>query len=450
MNDERMTRGFKWAWSTRQVSLAVNMLFIGYFTYYCTDILGLSATLIGTLLLATKVFDGVTDIIAGFMIDRTNTRWGKARPYQLAILPVWILTIMIFSVPEIGTTGQCIYIFIIYTLIYAVFATLLNTSDAVCLALSIRNPRDRVSATSFAAAATMLLCTIAGILLPQLIANFGMTHKGWTMIALGFGIPLGLIGTLRFFICKELTEHESVTDKSKKNEHIPFKESIKLLAQNKYIFILSGILFFFYLYNGITTTSSTYYYKYIYGDIGIGSIIGLANFLTPIVIMFIPKLTKKIGTVAMLRYGMILGLAGIIIRTIGGTNIVTLCIGSFSAIIAVLPVSALINIYIVDCMDYGEWKTGKRVDGIVSSFTAFSKKIGGGLTSAGIGLVMGAAGYVGTASVQSATATTAIVALFNYIPLVIFAIMLILSYVYNIDKLLPQIKADLEKKHSEE
>lgn len=448
MDNGKVTSGFKWAWASRAVSLAVNMLFIGYFTYYCTDIVGLSATLVGTLLLATKLFDGVTDIIAGFIIDRTNTRLGKARPYQFVILPVWVLTIMLFSVPDIGVTGQCVYIFILYTLIYAVFATLLNTSDAVCLALCVQDPQDRVKVTSFAAASTMLFCSITGIILPQLIKTWGTTHKGWTMMALVFGIPLGLVGTLRFFLCKERAVSNSETVNSKPvEERIPFKESVRLILQNKYIFILSGMLFFFYLYNGISTTIGTYYYKYIFGNVGIKSLMGLTSFITPVIIMFVPRLCKKLGTVPMLRYGLILGCIGMLIRTIGGPNIVTLFIGSFCAQIAILPISSLINIYIVDCMDYGEWKTGKRIDGLVSSFTAFAKKIGGGLASAGVGLIMGAAGYVGTADVQTSSAYTAIVALFTYVPLAIFIIMLILSYVYNIDKLLPQIKADLKKSH---
>lgn len=445
MGNERVSKGFKWAWSSRAVSLALNMTFIGYFTYYCTDIIGLTPALVGTLLLITKIFDGVTDLIAGVLIDKTNTRWGKARPYQIFILPTWVLTILLFAIPDIGTTGQSVYIVILYTLIYAVCATFLNASDAVCLFRCVRNEDDRVSVTSFAGAATMVFAILFSIAMPQMIQTMGTTSSGWTMMAAMLGIPLGLIGLIRFFFCKETIVVDAAKEKANR---VPFKESVKLLFKNKYIFIISFILFLFYIYNGISTAVNTYYYKYIVGNIGIASIIAIANMITPIIIMFVPKLTRKIGTVKFLRYGMIVGVIGLIVRIIGGTNIVTLFIGSLSVMIAILPITSLINIYIVDCMDYGEWKTGKRIDGLLSSVTAFSKKLGGGLASAGVGLIMGMAGYDGALATQSASANLSIISLYNYIPLAVFIVMLVMSFVYNIDKLMPEIKKDLAAKHN--
>ena len=445
MSNDRISKGFKWAWSSRAVSLALNMAFIGYFTYYCTDIIGLTPTLVGTLLLITKIFDGVTDLIAGVLIDKTNTRWGKARPYQAFILPTWVLTILLFAIPDIGITGQSVYIIVLYTLIYAICATFLNASDAVCLFRCVRNENDRVSVTSFAGAATMFCAILFSIVMPQLIQRMGGTGSGWTMMAAVFGIPLGFIGLIRFFYCKETIEVDVAKEKA---SQVPLKESIKLLFKNKYIFIISFILFLFYIYNGISTAVNTYFYKYIMGNIGVASIIAIGNMITPILIMFVPKLTRKIGTVKFLRYGMVLGVLGLIIRIIGGTNIVTLFIGSIAAMIAILPITTLINIYIVDCMDYGEWKNGKRIDGLLSSVTAFSKKLGGGLASAGVGLIMGMAGYNGALETQTASANLSIVALYNYIPLVIFILMLIMSFVYNIDKIMPTMKKDLAAKHN--
>ena len=71
------------AWSTRSVSLACNIMVVSYLTYYCTNVLVMPATIVGALLLVSKLFDGVTDIIAGFIVDNTHTRFGKARPYEI-------------------------------------------------------------------------------------------------------------------------------------------------------------------------------------------------------------------------------------------------------------------------------------------------------------------------------------------------------------------------------
>ena len=109
-------------------------------TYYCTDMLGMGATLVGTLLLASKIFDGVTDLFVGFIIDATHTKWGKARPYEIFIVFVWGLTVLLFSAPEMSTTGKAIFVFVLYTLINSVCATFLNGGDAVYLARRIVYP----------------------------------------------------------------------------------------------------------------------------------------------------------------------------------------------------------------------------------------------------------------------------------------------------------------------
>ena len=133
--NEKLPGYLKWAWTSRGLSLAVNVMLIMQLTYYCTDMLGMGATLVRTLLLASKLFDGVTDLCVGYIIDRTNTKLGKARPYEICIVLVWILTILMFSTPEMGTVGKAAFVFIMYTLINSICATFLNGGDAVSSSL---------------------------------------------------------------------------------------------------------------------------------------------------------------------------------------------------------------------------------------------------------------------------------------------------------------------------
>lgn len=435
-----ISKGFKWAWSSRAVSLGVHVLFIGYLTFYCTDVLNMNPGLVGGILLASKIFDGITDILAGFLIDRTHTRLGQARPYQFFILPCWVLTILLFAVPDIGITAQTIYIFILYTLINAVCATFLNGSDAIFLARTVKNEKERVSVTSFAGALTLVCCIIVSIIMPQVLERIGISHKSWMIMAIAFGVPLGILGTMRFVFCKEF---EPSTAQKQDMEKISVIESLKLLFKNKYIMLLTLILFFFYIQNNIYITVQTYYFKYIVGNIGLASVAGAANLIVPIIIIFTPALSRKFGTVKCLRIAMLIGVIGYAVRTIGGINIITLLLGTVLSMISTVPITALINVYIVDCMDYGAWKNGKRVDGLISSITAFGKKMGGSLASAVVGIMMGIAGYNGALSVQSDAANMSIIVLFNYIPLFATIVMFILSILYDIDKHMPQIKKDL-------
>ena len=103
----KKNRWYPFAWSTRGFALGVNSLLLMQVTFYATEYAGLSAGLVGTLLLISKLFDGLTDLVAGFIIDKPNTRWGKARPYELFLIPTWILTVMLFSTPSTwGTAGK--------------------------------------------------------------------------------------------------------------------------------------------------------------------------------------------------------------------------------------------------------------------------------------------------------------------------------------------------------
>ena len=382
--------------------------------------LGMGATLVGTLLLASKIFDGVTDLFVGFIIDATHTKWGKARPYEIFIVFVWGLTVLLFSAPEMSTTGKAIFVFVLYTLINSVCATFLNGGDAVYLARSIRSEKNRVSVMSFNGGIIMLFSIVISMLLPQLIAGMGSTKEGWTTMALIFAIPCAVIGMFRFIFVKEVVDDNQPSDQQKEEvQKIPLKQSLKCVFSNKYIM----------------------------GNIGLATLVSIGSMLTPVIMLIFPVLSRKFGTVPILRAGAVLGVVGYGIRILGGTNLVTLTLGSVIGGVAILPVTMMISIYLIDTMDYGEWKTGTRVEGMLASVNSFASKLGSGIASGMVGLIMGLAGYDGSLATQSASALTSIQVLFNYVPMVLMVVLLILGIAYKLDKELPQIKADLAKKH---
>ncbi|MDR2786145.1 MAG: MFS transporter, partial [Treponema sp.] len=90
VNPDHLSVGKFFAWKTRDVASAGVIVVMGFLTMFCTDYLGMPAAYVGTLLLAGRVFDGITDLFAGFLVDNTNTRWGKARPYEWCIIGSWL------------------------------------------------------------------------------------------------------------------------------------------------------------------------------------------------------------------------------------------------------------------------------------------------------------------------------------------------------------------------
>ncbi|WP_455616953.1 MFS transporter [Eisenbergiella sp.] len=442
--NEKLPGYLKWAWASRALSLGLNFILIMQLTYYCTDMLGMKAGLVGGLLLASKIFDGVTDVFAGFVIDRTHTKWGKARPYEIFIIFVWVFTILLFSAPNIGTVGKAVFVFILYTLINSVCATFLYAGDAVYLARSVRSESNRVSLMSFNGGIVMLFSLVVSMVMPLLIAKVGVNKAGWTVIALIFGIPCAVLGMLRFIFVKEVAmdEQQEQIDRQK----IPLKTSLKSIFKNKYIWLLAGMTLVVQFSSNMSTAVNTYYFKYIMGDISLASIVSISSLATPFILLVFPILSRKFGTVALLRAGALLGVCGYAIRILGGANLITLIIGSFVGSSAVVPINMMISIYLIDCMDYGEWKNGIRVEGMLGSVNSFCSKVGSGLASGIVGFVMGLAGYDGMLAVQSQTANISIIILFNYLPLVLGIIFFALTVLYKLDKELPQIKIDLAQK----
>lgn len=435
------------AWPARNISMTIGVLLISYVSFFCTDVLGMNIGIVGTILLVSKVFDALTDIVAGYIVDRTHTRFGKARPYEAFIIAQWIFTILLFAVPNVSQTMQYIYIFIMYVMINAISLTALGAIDSVYLARAFTKDQDRTNVLSITGIIVMVVSIAFSTVFPQFMNSVaGTTKSGWIQMAIMLAIPLSLIGILRFLLVKEVVQDDlAVADKAVKKNDMSMVESIKLLGKNKYAIIIILLMFITNVINNMGTIN-TYYFKYIVGDIGLLSLIGLTSIITPVILIFFPVLSKKLGTTKVMRYSFILGLVGILIRTFGGTNMITILLGSALSTVAVIPITVMINIYLIDCMDYGEWVTGKRVEGQIASINNFAGKLGSAIASGAVG-ILAVFGYDGTLDVQSQMANNAIIGMFNIFPLILMVIIVILSYVYKMDDIRSQIKSDLEKRN---
>lgn len=449
---EKMPLWYSLAWSSRGISTALNVILVAYVSFYASDVLGLSVGIIGTMLMLSKIIDAFTDLGIGFLIDKTHTRWGKARPYEIFIVLEWIFTMMMFSVPDIGKNGQYVYIFIMYVLINAICMTALGGSDSVYLARTFTTDNNRIKVMSVNGVVVMLCSVAFNIVAPQFIASVGTSKVGWSTLAVIMGIPLALIGILRFFFCKEIELEQPAH--SENSEEIAsgdsssrsLKEILEILSKNKYLFLLVALLFISNIINN-QGAAATYYFKYMVGDVGLLSVANLTALVSPFLLVLFPTLSRKVGTTKILQVCTVFGIVGMVIRTLGGTNMITILLGGGIASVAVLPISMMINTYLIDCMDYGEWKTGVRIEGLIASIVNFAGKVSAGVASGLLGFVMGMSGYDGSLAVQSSTANMAIIGMFNIFPLVLYVVMFLVARMYQLDKIRPQMQADLKKRH---
>ncbi|WP_103063950.1 MFS transporter [Actinomyces qiguomingii] len=429
-------------WSARALSLAANIIILGYFSLYATDTLGMNPALLGTLMLASKLFDGLTDLVAGWMIDRTHTRWGRARPYEFAMLGLWISIWALFSIPAgLPLGAKAALLFVLYTLVNSVFATLAHANQTLYTALAFptRVAIGRVSA--FSGMFISVGVVVISVIIPQGLAWAGKDPGRWSTFILALAVPMAVLGMMRFVFVKE-----SVVQSADTAEKVTFREIFAALRDNKWIWIIFvlGVLQNLLLNVG----AAAYYFRYIVGDIGLQSWISLASLLVIPAVMAIPPLMKRFKLSSIIIAGQLVCVLGNCVLFLAGTNIVLLLIGSLIIGVGTLPLSYMIGILIIDCATYNEWRGHRRLESVMGAVQSFSAKIGTGLGLAAAGAFLGAFGYDGGLDAQPDSAVFAIRALFTWIPALIALLMVVTLRFYKLEDLLPQINQDLAERRA--
>ena len=201
--DDKVGFGGLMIWNSRAISTAIFVLVSSFLMIYCTDTLKIPAAMVSMILVASKVLDGITDMFAGFIVDRTETRWGKARPYEIFIVGLWLCTWLMFSCPTgWSTTVKCVWIFIMYALANSICMTFLTANGTP---YTIRAYKDKqiVKLTSYGSIITMLAAVIFNIIFPTLMAQIATSASGWSKLILMLAVPLTAIGLLRMIFVKE-------------------------------------------------------------------------------------------------------------------------------------------------------------------------------------------------------------------------------------------------------
>lgn len=441
-------------WSSRGLMNTItNTLFVSYISFYATDVCGMSIGMIGTVLLITKFFDGVTDLIAGYIIDNTHTRWGKARPYDWCIPLIAIFTTLTFSAPKASQLVQAVYIGAMYVITQAVFGTLLAAADNIYLLHAFPEEKERNSVYTISLIVGQMIAIPISIVFPLLVAQAGKSHSAWSRMVLLCTVPLALLGMIRFFMIKEKDMDGSVNKEKgakKVKNSVTMKESIQAITSNHYLLILTASIFIIVIAAGLLNTSAAYYFTYFVGDVAKMSVVTLASSASLISVFLFTPLANRYGKDKVMKLSLITATIGCLIRWIGGTSIITIGLGIALMMMGVMPISMFAPLYLFDIMDYSEWKTGTRVEGVLSVVPHFANKVAGGLAVSVGAFILSAAGYNGALDVQSETAMQAINMCFNVLPSILVAIMtLMIVRFYNIDKVLPQVQADLKERREQ-
>ncbi len=404
---------------------------------YLTNTVGLNPGVVGTLIAASKFFDGITDIFFGAMIDKTKTHLGKARPWMLyAYIGCAITLAAIFAIPvNWGKTSQYAWFFIAYTLLNAVFYTANNIAYSALTALVTKNSKERVQMGSYRfifAFATSLFIQSVTI---QAVAAFGGGATGWRTVAIIYALIGLFINTLSIFSVKELSEEE--LNESKDRQHGEPEEkyglitAAKLLISNKF-YLMICIVYILQQVYGAMLNMGIYYMTYVLKNENLYSVFSWAiNIPLIVALVFTPTLVARWKGMYKLNVrGYMLGTLGRILVVVAGYagNVPMMLLFTGVAALGQGPWQGDMNAVIASCSEYTYLTKHKRVDGTMYSCTSLGVKLGGGLGTAIAGWMLAASGFDGTLAVQSESCIQMLYFMYLWVPMFInLVIMLVLS-----------------------
>lgn len=415
---------------------------------YVTTAMGMNPAIIGTLMMVSKILDGVSDVFFGGLIDKTHSKMGKARPWMFwSAFPLAICEVLLFSIPNAAPTLQYVYFFVIYTLLNAGLYTANNIAYASLTALITKNPSERVQLGSirfiFALVTNILISSIT----VMLVNSFGGGAAGWRMVAIIYAVLVIAFNMLAVLPVKEVPEEENAAEKQQAAASVDKRsllENLKLLIHNKFYLLILAYYILYYCMSGISTGVGTFYCTYSLGNselLGLLSMAGMGPMIIGLIVT--PVLVSKFGIYKVNFVGMAIATVASIPTVIFGYtgNLTMFMVFSLIRGLGSSPMLGTLNAVIAETATYSYNKDGVHLDGTMFSCSSMGIKVGGGVGTALTGWLLALGGFEGEAVVQTAGAISMINFMYLVLPTVLTAIMLLIVFKLDVEKANKQLVA---------
>lgn len=437
---EKISYGF----GNMGLCLATTMV-TSFLMFFYSDIAKLSLKQVGTIMLLGGIVDAISDPLMGIFIDRTNTKWGKSRPFLLLFaIPMAIITTLVFKVPEGSEAfrfGYALITYILYTLAY----TAICIPQNVLITSITDDQNERLQVNMFGTLGTTIAQFAVGAIAVAAVAALGSGNQanGYFRTSMIFCA----IGAVCILICFKFT-NERINPPA--NVKVTMKDIIVGMNNKPWIIcaiaslcMISAIV--------VRATSTMYFTTNILNNpalastlLSITSIVGI-----PLAILT-PVIAPKFGKRNIVLLGGVLSILGSIAMhfVVQSTALVIVC----TVIVAVglaLP-GGVIYVMTAEAVDFGEWKTGIRIGGFLMAIVGFGVKISNSVATMLCSNILAIGGYVGGADIQTETAKIAIEINYLLIPSILSAVIIIVMSVYDLDKKFPQIREELMSRRQKE
>lgn len=390
----------------------------GFLMYYFNTVLGISATFIGILFMAARVFDALNDPMMGVVVEKTRTPMGKFRPWLLiGTLSNAVILILMFSVPGRFTGNSLlVYVSIAYIL-WGVTYTIMDIPYWSMIPAITESGKDRenmsVIARSCAGVGFAVPTALTMALVPML--GGGEERKGFAYLSIGIAI---------FFVIAIYITVMNVKETVNVNQKSPrISEMFKSLVQNDQalIVVIAIVIFNASLY--LTQQLALYFFKYDIGNAGLfgvfGTVGGAAQILS---MMSLPILRKRfeckkilVGAISFTLFGYAVLF---VLGTFGITNLILLCVAAIIIFVGFGLATVLTTIFLADSVDYGEWKNGSRNESVIFSLQTFVVKLASAFSVLIAGVGLDVIGLDIDAAVQSVATLTGLRVLMVIVPMV--------------------------------
>lgn len=439
-------------------ALLLNAVLGTYLNVYYTDVLKLTGIWGGLFLvifpIVSKIFDVIVNITMGYIIDRTRTKQGKARPWLFISAPLIALSgLLLVIVPQSNTTVQVIWVMLSYNLYYAFSFTIFNMSHNLMAPLSTRDTTVRGKLSVFNQIANVMITGIlvAFIFPMAVMPQIGLDKELWIILIGSLSILALPLTLIEYYYTKE-----RVTAEAEKHDvaEVPYKKQLKMIATDKMMIIV--LLFFLvFTFGGVIKNMSLVYFSnYVLGTYNDG--------ITQTLISLVGGIPMGIGVFAVWPVAKRLGkrntiILGSIIFVIGGmicwmfpTNMPVFLAGQFIKNLGSLPAGYIFMALFADVLDHIEWKARFRCDGVAMSIYSIIAVTMGGISLGLFNGLIAATGYVAPyydalgnlVAVQTETVKSAITFGFVGLETITGIVMIVLMLFLNVEK-------DIEKKQLE-
>lgn len=378
-------------------------LFGSYLMIFYTDVFGMPAAVVGTMFLITRVWDSAFDPIIGIIADRTQSRWGKFRPYLLYLaVPFAVIGVLTFTTPDFSDGGKVIYAYFTYSLMMMVYSAI-NVPYASLLGVMSPEPKDRNMLSTYRMTFAYIGSFIALLLFMPMVNRFSMGHDeqhGWMMSV----IVIAVLCVLLFYGCFAWTTERVKPIKKQQNS---LKSDLQDLLHNRPWWILLGAGVAALVFNSIRDGATVYYFKYYvveeeYASISLfgisfvlsGLYLAVGQAANIVGVVLAAPLSNRIGKKKTYMWAMsIATVLSVIFYWFDKEQLMLMFIFQVLISICAGSIFPLLWSMYADCADYSELKTGNRATGLIFSSSSMSQKFGWAIGSAVTGWLLAFYGF---------------------------------------------------------